>query len=175
MSNQYDEIKDLLRKTRMILEQSGPNNMALSIEDEIESDTEEKDDVKKDKSKSYRISGGIITLHGKDKSDLELTTIEKQAFQEIMDEYVEEVSDLTEFSALNVYDTTVQWGGKILDTDIEFFFSVGEDNGVYINGNMIKLDDQLTELVNKLTTFYDKFKVKWTKVLSLRKKTQIKK
>jgi hypothetical protein len=174
MSNQYDEIKDLLRKTRMILEQSGPNNMALSIEDEIESDTEEKDDVKKDKSKSYRISGGIITLHGKDKSDLELTTIEKQAFQEIMDEYVEEVSDLTEFSTLNVYDTTVQWGGKILDTDIEFFFSVGEDNGVYINGNMIKLDDQLTELVNKLTTFYDKFKVKWTKVLSLRKKTQVK-
>jgi hypothetical protein len=175
MSNQYDEIKDLLRKTRMILEQSGPNNMALSIEDEIESDTEEKDDVKKDKSKSYRISGGIITLHGKDKSDLELTTIEKQAFQEIMDEYVEEVSDLTEFSTLNVYDNTVQWGGKILDTDIEFFFSVGEDNGVYINGNMIKLDDQLTELVNKLTTFYDKFKVKWTKVLSLRKKTQIEK
>lgn len=37
---------------------------------------------------------------------------------------------------------------------------------------MIKLDENLVELVNKLTSFYEKFKSKWAKVLSQRKKTQ---
>jgi len=58
---------------------------------------------------------------------------------------------------------------------LEFFYSIGENNGVYINGDMIKLDEKLTELVNKLTSFYEKFKSKWAKVISTRKKTSTKK
>jgi len=34
------------------------------------------------------------------------------------------------------------------------------------------LDDNLVELINKLTSFYEKFKSKWAKVISQRKKTQ---
>jgi hypothetical protein len=72
---------------------------------------------------------------------------------------------------LNFYPNEVQWSGKVIDFDLEFFYSIGENNGVYINGDMIKLDDKLTELVNKLTSFYEKFKSKWAKVISQRKKT----
>ena len=78
------------------------------------------------------------------------------------------------FGTLNLYENEVQWSGKIMDFDIEFFFSIGENNGVYINGNMIKLDEKLSEMVQKLTTYYDKFKAKWAKVLGLRKKTKSK-
>jgi hypothetical protein len=91
-----------------------------------------------------------------------------------MDEFVNEVSDLSDFGVLNLYPNEVQWSGKVIDLDIEFFYSIGENNGVYINGDMIKLDETLTELITKLTTFYDKFKAKWAKVISQRKKTQIK-
>jgi hypothetical protein len=38
---------------------------------------------------------------------------------------------------------------------------------------MIKLDEKLTEMITKLTSFYDKFKAKWAKVLAIRKKTKI--
>ena len=179
MINEYDEIKNLLKRSKMLLEQRGPINMAKSIEDKITDDTDsgdvDADEVRKDKSKSYRISGGILTIHGKEKKDLELTTEEKTNFQETMDEFVNDVSDLSEFGTLNVYENEVQWSGKIMDFDIEFFFSIGENNGVYINGNMIKLDEKLSEIIQKLTTFYDKFKSKWAKVLGVRKKTKIKK
>lgn len=178
MINEYDEIKNLLKRSKMLLEQKGPINLAKSIEDKISDDTAETDidpkKVKKDKSRSFRISGGILTIHGKDKKDLELTTEEKKSFQETMDEFVNEVSDLGEFGTLNLYENEVQWSGKIMDFDIEFFFSIGENNGVYINGNMIKLDEKLSEMVQKLTTYYDKFKAKWAKVLGLRKKTKSK-
>jgi Asp-tRNA(Asn)/Glu-tRNA(Gln) amidotransferase C subunit len=175
--NQYDEIKSLLKKTRMLMEQAEATNLAKSIESEIENDVRQDDEVdvekvKKDKSKTYRISGGLLTMHGKDKKDIELTTEEKGAFQETMDEFVDEVSDLSDFGVLNLYPNEVQWSGKVIDMDIEFFYSIGENNGVYLNGDMIKLDDKLTELVTKLTSFYDKFKSKWAKVISMRKKTQ---
>lgn len=175
--NQYDEIKNLLKRSKMLMEQKGPLNLAKSIEDDLEKKSQDIDpeEVKKDKSKTYRISGGLLTIHGKDKKDLELTSEEKTNFQETMDEFVNEVSDLAEFGVLNLYENEAQWSGKIMDFDIEFFFSIGESNGVYINGEMIKLDEKLTEIVKKLTSFYDKFKAKWAKVLALRKKTKMKK
>jgi len=172
--NSYDEIKSLLKRSKMLMEQATVNNLAKSIEDRIEDDETEinPDEVKKDKSKTYRISGGLLTLHGKDKKDLQLTTDEKQSFQETMDEFVTDVSDLSDFGVLNVYENSAQWSGKILDADIEFFYSIGEENGVYINGDMIKLDQTLVELIGKLTSFEEKFKSKWAKVISLRKKTK---
>jgi hypothetical protein len=184
MINEYDELKSLIKRSRMLMEQPEATNLAKSIENKIQDDETEYEDanqdvdtetVKKDKSKTYRISGGLLTLHGKEKQDLELTTEEKTAFQETMDEFVDEVSDLSDFGVLNMYPNDVQWSGKVIDFDLEFFYSIGENNGVYINGDMIKLDDKLTELVNKLTSFYEKFKSKWAKVISTRKKTSTKK
>jgi hypothetical protein len=178
MINEYDEMKLLLKRARMLMEQPEADNLAKSIENKIEDDeTDDKtqdidvNKVKKDKNKTYRISGGLLTLHGKDKRDLELTTDEKAAFQETMDEFVGEVSDLSDFGVLNMYPNEVQWSGKVIDFDLEFFFSIGENNGVYINGDMIKLDDKLTELITKLTGFYNKFKAKWAKVIAVRRKT----
>jgi hypothetical protein len=175
--NQYDEIKMLLKRSRLLQEQVGPINMAKSIEDNIEQDEEQEtevdvDKVKKDKSKTYRISGGLLTLHGKDKKELELTNDEKQSYQETMEEFVNEVSDLSDFGVLNVYSNSVQWSGKIVDADVEFFYSIGENNGVYINGDMIKLDQELVDLTNKLKSFFEKFKSKWAKIISVRKKTK---
>ena len=184
MINEYDELKSLIKRSRMLMEQPEATNLAKSIENKIQDDETEYEDanqdvdtetVKKDKSKTYRISGGLLTLHGKEKQDLELTTEEKTAFQETMDEFVDEVSELSDFGVLNMYPNDVQWSGKVIDFDLEFFYSIGENNGVYINGDMIKLDDKLTELVNKLTSFYEKFKSKWAKVISTRKKTSTKK
>lgn len=196
MNNSHDEIKNLLKASRnmlsnnrineqisdikskygIITEQgsdlasdniSKPMNIAKSVEDKIEDENE----PNRDKSQGYRISGGILVLHGKDSSDLELTTDDKIAFQETMDEFVNEVSDLVDFNKLNVYPNNVEWSGKIIDFDIEFFFSIGEDGGMYINGDMIKADENFVEMINKLKTYYDKFKSKWAKVLASRKKT----
>ena len=192
--NQYDEMKSLLdasrkmlgkdslNETRETLRSMGllneqeeevvtdltddPVNIAADIEDNIESTSNE------DRSESYRVSGGIITLHGKTKQDVELSTDEKLAYQETMEDFVDQVSDLSDFGTLHLYPNNVEWSGKVIDFDLEFFYSIGENNGVYVNGDMIKLDESLVELINKLTSFYNQFKSKWAKVLSQRKKTK---
>ena len=89
-----------------------------------------------------------------------------------MDEFVDEVSDLVDFNTLNVYPNNVDWSGKVIDQDIEFTFTIGEDSGIYINGDMIKVDADFLEMLNNLQQFYQKFKSKWGKVLASRKKTK---
>jgi hypothetical protein len=88
-----------------------------------------------------------------------------------MDEFIEEVSDLVDFNTLNVYPNNVEWSGKLIDEDIDFIFTIGEDSGTYINGQMIKMDSEFMETINKLQQYYQKFKSKWGKVLANRKKT----
>lgn len=196
MNNKHDEIKKLLKASRNMLSntqlneeenrikgrygiitEQGSNltsgdvtdkiNVTKSVEDTIEDETE----TKEDKKQAYRISGGILVLHGKDNVDLQLTTDEKIAFQETMDEFVESVSNLVDFNKLNVYKNNVEWSGKIIDFDLEFFFSIGEENGIYINGEMIRTDEKFLEVITKLKSFYEKFKTKWANVLANRKKT----
>ena len=155
-------------------------NVAKSVEDTIDYETadtdgdgyDDEEESKDDKTQGYRISGGILVLHGKEQTNLELTTDEKIAFQETMDEFVAEVSDMVDFNKLNVYTNNVEWSGKLIEQDIEFFFSIGEENGIYIEGEMIKADDEFIGLLTKLNTYYQKFKSKWAKILASRKKTE---
>jgi len=182
MLNGYDEIKNLLKKSRIMLEQETQINVGKDLETRIKNDNEYETAVSdkesgeenqpNDKVQKYRISGGILALHGKDKSDVDITTDDKIAFQETMDEFVEEVSDLVDFNVLNVYPNNVEWSGKVIDEDLEFIFTIGEDSGIYINGQMVKVDQDFLDMINKLQQFYQKFKSKWGKVLASRKKTK---
>ena len=177
------EIRESLLKQNILTEQpmAGPGyqgdtnsmgtprpNVAADIEQEIDMDTKPQED----KQQAYRISGGVLVMNGKNKGDLEITTEEKRAFQETMDEFVDEVSDMVDFFPLNFYPTGVEWSGKVIDQDLEFYYTIGENNGVYINGNMIKVDDEFVEFINKLKSYYLKFRTKWAKVIATRKKTQ---
>lgn len=202
MTNKHDEIKSLLKAAKSMLADTDSINESIeikkkyniiseqgliptsgnitkkidvgtTIEDEIESDEQEIEKTKKDKKQGYRISGGILMLHGKKQSELDITTDEKVAFQESMNEFVNEVSDLVEFNQLNVYPNTVEWSGKIIEYDIDFIYTIGERNGLYIRGEMINTDDDFLDLIQKLKTYYEKFKSKWSKVLGNRKLTKM--
>lgn len=182
LNERYDEIKNLLKKSRMLVEQDTQINVAKDLEKRVAQDNEyetavsdienDEETSPQDKVQKYRISGGILALHGKDRSDLDITTDDKVAFQETMDEFVEEVSDLVDFNILNVYPNNVEWSGKVIDEDLEFIFTIGEDSGIYINGQMVKVDQDFLDMINKLQQFYQKFKSKWGKVLASRKKTK---
>lgn len=191
--NNYEEIRNLLKASRtllggdkMIQEESRIKNVyGLLTEDDnpdkqidVMSDIEKKikqdqgEGQEEEQKRAYRISGGIIVIHGRDKNKLQLTTDDKAAFQETMDEFQTDINKITDFNKLNVYENNVDWSGKITEMDLEFYISIGENNGIYINGDMIKLDEEFTNMVTSLKGFYEKFKSKWSKVINDRKKTK---
>ena len=162
MINEYDEMKDLLNKSRRIVEQSA------IIDQEVASDTETKPEEKR---REFVVSGGKIVTHGYDNASLELTDIEKSAYQETMDEFTEQVSDMVDFNSLHIYESNIEWSGKLIKFDVEFFYTLGENNGVYLNGKMFKVDDDFNEMSDRLRGYYNIFSSKWAKVISNRRRT----
>lgn len=192
--NNYEEIKKLVENSRKIfsnISESSKNDIrkkysiitediddkseTKSYENKTESDdfekeTKDSDEIGKprDKQKAYKIQGNILILHGKTDSLLQLTTDEKNAFVESVDEFRAEVAELVEFEKMNVYEENVEWSGKILELDLNFFYTINEPNGIYLETNMVKVNDDYLKVVNKIQTYYEKFKTKWSKIVASR-------
>ncbi len=191
--NNYEEIKNLIEASRRALskninesskkqirKQYGLLNEQKEEEVDVDIDADVSFDEKrpkkdsdeigkpKDKQKTYKIQGNLLVLNGKTEADIQLTTDEKNAFVETIDEFRTEVAELAEFDKLKVYHDNVEWSGKILELDLEFFYTIKEPNGIYINGDMMKLDEKYLEMIPKIQSFYEKFKNKWSKIVSSR-------
>jgi hypothetical protein len=191
--NNYEEIKNLIEASRKALskninesskkqirKQYGLLNEQKEEEVDVDIDADVSFDEKrpkkdsdeigkpKDKQKTYKIQGNLLVLNGKTEADIQLTTDEKNAFVETVDEFRSGVAELAEFDKLKVYHDNVEWSGKILELDLEFFYTIKEPNGIYINGDMMKLDEKYLEMIPKIQSFYEKFKNKWSKIVSSR-------
>jgi hypothetical protein len=200
--NKHDEIKSLIKASRNMLSNkdsitesnnirkqygiineqtldSGSGiikrtNFAKSIEKDIDDTSDKGESPRDDKSVTWKISGGLMTVIGKTTQELKLTTDEKSAFQETMDEFVEEVSSLVDFNELIVTRTDVTWSGVLNDFNLGFEYRVSEENGVYFEvENLTKLSDEVSKAMEKLRAYYKKFKAKWSQILGNRKTTKI--
>ena len=183
MSN-YEEIKKLVDNSRKIfsnLNESAKNEIrgkySLLTEEvvgekEIEVYDKQKDSEEigkpSEKQKGYKIQGDILIIHGESEANLQLTTDEKNAFVESVDEFRTDVAELVKFDKMNVYSENVEWGGKVLELDLDFFFTINEPHGIYVKGEMVKVNEEYLEILGKLQTYYEKFKNKWSKIVASR-------
>ena len=165
--NSYDDMKKMLNITRNLISEQEQINIDVDSDIDIESKRE------KEKTKVYTISSGKLIIHGHKESQLDLTEDEKTTYQETMDDFLDQVSDLVDYRPLNLYTNNVEWGGRLIKEDLDFYFTLGESNGVFIGGNMVKLNNDFVETLENLRTFYDMFSAKWAKVLANRKVTDI--
>jgi len=165
----YDDMKDMLNKVRFINEQVD-GEINVDMDDEPES----RPQVEEEKTKEYTVSGGKIIVHGATEQDLVLTEEEQSTFQETMEQFVEEVSDMAQYHPLNIYKNNVEWSGDLLRFDVRFYYSIAEVEGTYIgNANMVKVDNKFMEILEKVKTFYSTFEAKWAKILADRRTTQV--
>jgi hypothetical protein len=160
--SQYDEMKKFLNISRNLTEQETDREVV-----DVEAERE------KEKTQEYTISAGKLVIHAYDESELNLTDDEKTSYQETMDDFIEQVSDLVDYEPLNLYKNDVEWGGNLIKFDTRFVYALGESNGVYITCNMSRLDEDFTDTLQKLKDFYKIFSSKWAKVLANRKATEV--
>lgn len=203
MNNSHDEIKKLLKASRTMLSSNNSLhesndikkqygmlleadsvfkkiNVAKAIEKKFEDDEmnyegdNKEYNSKRDKSVTFRISGGLLKINGKSTKELQLTEDEKMTFQETMDEFVSEVSNLVDFTELNIYPQDVTWGGTLNDFNLTFDYRIGEENGVYFKvDNLTKLSKEIMDAIKKIENYYKKFKSKWATILGNRKMTKL--
>lgn len=137
----YDGIKKMLSTLRTISENT-VSNRALTEE----------------KINTLVIGNNVeIKVHSDDDADLKITDDEKNSLNQLIENFKSQVYELASFDeGFNVYTNSVRLDGKIFD-DMSFVFIAGEDSGLYINCNMLKIDDENARVMEKLNKFEHTF------------------
>lgn len=137
----YDAIKKMLNTLRTISE----NTTASKTLNEEKIDT-------------LVIGNNVeIKVHSNDDRDLKISDVEKNALNQLIENFKSQVYELATFNeGINVYQNSVRLDGSI-DDDLTFVFMAGEDRGLYINANMLKLDNEMAQTIDKLSKFQHTF------------------
>jgi len=72
-----------------------------------------------------------------------------------------------------IYYQNKKLSSKEIMLQLNFRYSTAEKEGVYIEGDMIKVDKSFIEFAQKLNSYYEKFKSKWVTIIGTRKETKI--
>jgi len=161
--NEYDEIKRMLNKIRQIRLINKANDYGILSEqlDDIDSSGENNIYDESDQNKKqdiFVINDVDVKIHSEDSEDLVLNDEEKQKISQLIDDFRKEVSELVEFGRLDIYDENAKLDGKIIDINLIFSLSTGNDTGLYIsNPSMLKIDDNSSNIINKLRAFESKY------------------
>jgi hypothetical protein len=98
-----------------------------------------------------------VVVHSEDPEDMELTDEEKAKISQLIDDFRAEVSETAEFDKLHIYETNAKLDGKIGEYGLMFTLSTGDDTGLYINGQMLKIDENSLLILEKLGQYELKF------------------
>ena len=111
-----------------------------------------------------------VSINSTDQQDIVLKDEEKTKLSQLIDGFRSEVSELADLGKLIIYNDSAKLDGQIKDKNINFTLSAGDDNGVFLAGSsMLKLDDDVMEMLNKLKTFGDKFTTTLNEIILTRK------
>jgi hypothetical protein len=87
----------------------------------------------------------------------------------LIENFKTQVYELATFEeGFNIYQNSVRLDGSI-DNDLTFVFIAGQDRGLYINANMLKLDNEMAQIIDKLSKFQHTFEDVMNELIETRK------
>ena len=137
----YDDTKKMLNTLRKL------NETKLSFNTLREQEESTSDDINV-------INDVDVKLVSSDAVDLELTEDQKNTISELIDSFREQVSQIADLKpGFTFNETQIRLDGSISDLDINFVFIVGDEGGLYLNADMLMVDDDVMSTITKLSKF----------------------
>ena len=130
-------------------------------------DTEyQQDDVKDDVTVVNDVD---VKLMSGDDEDLKLMDDQKNAISSIIDNFRQQVSQIVDFEpGFTLTETQIRLDGVLTDQDIKFVLIAGEESGVYINADMLKLEQNMANILTKLAKFEETYKTELEPIITQR-------
>lgn len=98
-----------------------------------------------------------VKIHSTDQEDLSLSDEEKNSLNQLIQNFKSQVSELANFDeGFNIYVDNVRLDGSI-EEDLGFVLIAGNNGGLYINANMLKVEQETVEIISKLEKFKHTF------------------
>ena len=101
---------------------------------------------------------------------MKMSEEDKNSISGLIDNIKSQVSNLIDFEpGLTITREQIRLDGSITDQDINFVFIAGEENGIYINADMLKLETDVIDMITKLEKFNETFSTTMNEMITKRK------
>jgi hypothetical protein len=154
---EYDVTKSMLKTIRTLTE-SKTSNRSINETEEFESPLS--DEASKEQKNDITVINNVdVKLLSTDQTDMELNDNQKTTISTLIDNFKQQVSQIAEFDpGITMNQDQIRMDGSLPDEDINFVFIAGVDSGVYINADMLKLEQNVATALEKLAKFNETFK-----------------
>lgn len=97
----------------------------------------------------------------------EIQTIESDEQRDEENKFKDIVSKLVKFEPIKVHKENVEWSGYLVREKIDWYFSLDDTIGCYIDTTeLIQLRDETLEVLKKLRGYYDVWSDEWSNRLT---------
>lgn len=145
----YDETKKMLNTLRKLTEST--RNIKPLTEQSVRDTTDVKDDVDV-------INDVDIKILSSDNADMKLTDEQKNSISGLIDSFREQVSQLANLEpGFTINMNQIRLDGSIPDIELNFVLITGDESGFYLNADMLKIENEVLQSVEKLNKFQQVF------------------
>lgn len=157
-------LTESIHSTNVIREQNETENQSLEV------DTNQTGNVK---DNIIVINNVDVKMLSTDESDMELKEDQKELISKLIDSFRAEVSDLAEFEpGITINQKEIRMDGVLPEERINFVFitskDMGEQSGVFVNADMLKLEQNTANTLTKLSKFEETFKTQLNGIMNQR-------
>jgi hypothetical protein len=161
----YDDTKKMLNTLRKLNENRTFSNNILR--EEIETQQLQNQEPQE---KDFTVINDVeVKLLSGDPADMNLLDDQKTAISTLIDNFRQQVDQIAEFKpGMSINPDQVRLDGTLTNEDISFVFIAGKESGVYINADMLKLEQNTATALEKLVKFQSTFETSMEPLLTQR-------
>lgn len=168
MKNQYDVTKNMLRTIRTLTE-SVSHKKSINEEEMDQTGLDMNQPEGNVKDDVMVINNVDVKLLSTDERDMELKDDQKEMISKLIDSFRQQVSQIVDFEpGFTINQNQIRLDGKLTDEGVNFVFIAGEDAGVYINADMLKLEQNIANTLTKLSKFEETYKTELEPLITQR-------
>jgi methylthioribose-1-phosphate isomerase len=158
----YDATKKMLNTLRKLNESRSTSYNLIKENDEFTQQPEPQDteNPQEDMMDDITVVNDVdVKLMSGDDMDLKLMDDQKSAISNIIDNFRQQVSQIVDLEpGFTITPTQIRLDGVLTDQDIKFVLIAGEESGVYVIADMLKLENEVGMMLEKLAKFDETFK-----------------
>lgn len=160
----YDDTKKMLNTLRKLNENRTSFNVLKEQSEAQELQPQEPQE------KDFTVINDVeVKLLSSDPNDMTLLDDQKTAISSLIDNFRQQVDQIVEFKpGMSINPDQVRLDGILTNEDISFVFIAGKESGVYINADMLKLEQNTATALEKLVKFQETFETSMEPLITQR-------
>ena len=167
----YDVTKNMLKTIRTLTE-SVTNKKSLNeeLQQDVDFDSPQVDTSSQNVQNNITVINDVdVKMLSTDKRDMELKPEQEEVFSKLIDAFRQQVSQIVDFKpGITINQKQIRLDGTLTDEDISFVFIAGDESGVYINADMLKLEQNIANTLTKLAKFEETFTTELAPIITQR-------